>query len=1092
MSDRPDGTPADPPQTTPAQGPGALPQPAAAGEPPGRAGRYRLEGELARGGMGAVYRAVDPELGRPLAVKVLLPCHAGQPALEARFLEEARVTAQLQHPGIPPVHELGQLADGRPFLAMRLVKGRTLAELLAARQSPSEDLPRFLALFGQVCQAVAYAHSKGVLYRDLKPGNVMVGAFGEVQVMDWGLAKLLVPAAGPSPAGSSTLLTTRGGADLQTEAGSVLGTPAYMAPEQARGELSRVDERSDVFGLGAVLCHVLTGRPPYAGEGAHRQARQADLADAFARLDGCGADAELVALARRCLAEEPGGRPRHAGEVAEAVAAYQAGVQQRLRRAELERAAAQARAAAERRARRLTAGLAAAALLLVAGGGAVAWAWQRHEQARAQEARERRQRADAAVALALHDARRLRRQALGEPLGDAARLREARAAAERAGELARTGEASEDLRREAEGLAGELAREGRAADADRRLLDRLLEVRGPREGPRFRADAKGLLVALAEPSADEQFAAAFRDWGLDVDAVPLAEAEARLKGRPPAVVTEVVAALDQWADERRRRRQPRKEWQRVEELADALDGPNSRRRQLRAILAGGRLPAERALGWLAAGLRPVPVPADTGLGQQRLRLRRLAGRVDPAREPVLGLLTLARALYVAGDQALAERLLRAALHARPGEVVLYQALGEILQSGPAPRWGEAAECYAAVRALRPGLGQSLARALVRAGRVREGLELYERLVQERPKNPWLHLERGLDLEVLKRFPEAEAAHRQAIRLQPDLPQAHYNLGNALAGQGRHREAEAAFRQALRLQPDDPDAHTNLGSALLRQGRPKEAEAACRRALRLQPDFAQALNNLGIALSQQGRPKEAEAAYREALRLQPDLPQAHCNLGQALREQGRFAEALESLRRGHALGSKVPGWRAPSALWVRQCQRLVELDRKLPAVLGGDAEPAGPAERLEVAGLCGRYKRLHAAAARLADEAFTADHRLAADLNAQHRYNAACSAALAAAGQGEDARLLPDKVALMLRLRARRWLRADLDAYAQVLQRGSPAVKKVIRQRLAHWQTDPDLAPVRERAALARLPADERELWRELWTEVGILRERAGG
>src|SRR5262249_15184284 len=161
-----------------------------------------LEGELGQGGMGTVYRAHDPDVQRRLAVKVLHTKHAGRPELAQRFLEEAQLTGQLQHPGIPPIHEIGRLDDGRPFFAMKLVKGRTLAELLAERQSPAERLPYFLGLFGQVCQALAYAHSRGVLHRDLKPANVMVGAFGEVQVMDWGLAKVLGPAAraGAQPA----------------------------------------------------------------------------------------------------------------------------------------------------------------------------------------------------------------------------------------------------------------------------------------------------------------------------------------------------------------------------------------------------------------------------------------------------------------------------------------------------------------------------------------------------------------------------------------------------------------------------------------------------------------------------------------------------------------------------------------------------------------------------------------------------------------------------------------------------------------------------------------------------------------------------
>src|SRR5262249_43977853 len=157
------------------------------------------------------------------------------------------VTAQLQHPGVPPVHEVGRLDDGRPFFAMKLVKGRTLAELLKERRDLAEHLPRFLA----VCQTLAYAHSRGIIHRDLKPSNVMVGAFGEVQVMDWGLAKVLTK-ENPSitPAGEpSTIFTVRTAADcLFSQAGTVVGTPAFMAPEQARAEAHLVDERADVFG----------------------------------------------------------------------------------------------------------------------------------------------------------------------------------------------------------------------------------------------------------------------------------------------------------------------------------------------------------------------------------------------------------------------------------------------------------------------------------------------------------------------------------------------------------------------------------------------------------------------------------------------------------------------------------------------------------------------------------------------------------------------------------------------------------------------------------------------------------------------------
>jgi tetratricopeptide (TPR) repeat protein len=364
--------------------------------------RLELLEEIARGGMGAILRARDSDIGRDVAVKVLLEDHQGKPQLAQRFLEEARIAGRLQHPGVAPVYALGRLPDGRPYFSMKLVKGRTLTTLMAERTEPGQERPRFLAIFEQVCQTLAYAHSKGVIHRDLKPSNVMVGAFGEVLVMDWGLAKVLTPdgtkaepAPEPAAPAVSLLRTPRGedgdaGSDgSETRAGSVLGTPAYMAPEQACGEVADVDRRADVFGLGAILCEMLTGKPPFPGpsETALKKARRADLGDAFARLDGCGADAELIALAKRCLAPKPEDRPRDAGEVAAAVTEYQRSVAERLRRAELARAAGEARAEEaratakqERRARRLAVALAAAAVLLVVLGGG-GWLWLQGQRA---------------------------------------------------------------------------------------------------------------------------------------------------------------------------------------------------------------------------------------------------------------------------------------------------------------------------------------------------------------------------------------------------------------------------------------------------------------------------------------------------------------------------------------------------------------------------------------------------------------------------------------------------------------------------------------------------------------------------------------
>jgi serine/threonine protein kinase len=343
--------------------------------PRSAASRYLLGLEIARGGMGAFYRATDAALDREVAVKVLLERFAPDSGAARRFLDEARITGQLQHPAIPPVHDTGTLPDGRPFLAMKLIKGDTLDRLLKARPDPSHDRGRFVAVFEQICQAVGYAHSRGVIHRDLKPQNVVVGGFGETQVMDWGLAKVLGTSPPADPEVTSAAMTeVRSGRDTggsETQAGSILGTPAYMAPEAAAGAVDLVDALSDVFGLGAILSVTLTGDPPFAGdtaETARIRAAQGDVADCFTRLDSCGADPELVALCKKCLSPKREDRPADAGQVAKAVGELRTAADERARRAEVERAKAAAEAREQAKRRKFQLALAASLLVLVAGG----------------------------------------------------------------------------------------------------------------------------------------------------------------------------------------------------------------------------------------------------------------------------------------------------------------------------------------------------------------------------------------------------------------------------------------------------------------------------------------------------------------------------------------------------------------------------------------------------------------------------------------------------------------------------------------------------------------------------------------------------
>ena len=312
--------------------------------------RYRIEGELARGGMGAILEVWDDDLRRRLAMKVALDGGATgstssattSPKLVARFLEEAQVTGQLDHPGIVPVHELGVDSQGRLYFTMKLVEGRDLKRVfeLVFAQKEGWSVTRALGVIQKACEAVAYAHKKGVIHRDLKPANVMVGSFGEVFVMDWGLARVLGRKdahdirIADEDAGRDRIRTERTeliesspGSPLLTVEGDVLGTAAYMPPEQARGDVESLTPRSDVYSVGAMLYHLLARHPPYLEPGTylgHHQVLARVLQGPPKELASIRTKVapELAAICEKAMARDPGERYADTLALAEDLRAY--------------------------------------------------------------------------------------------------------------------------------------------------------------------------------------------------------------------------------------------------------------------------------------------------------------------------------------------------------------------------------------------------------------------------------------------------------------------------------------------------------------------------------------------------------------------------------------------------------------------------------------------------------------------------------------------------------------------------------------------------------------------------------------------------
>jgi eukaryotic-like serine/threonine-protein kinase len=725
----------------------------------------------------------------------------------------------------------------------------------------------------------------------------------------------------------------------------------------------------------------------------------------------------------------------------------------------------------KRRHKPLVSGAAAAAIVgVVALTAGLLW-YQDEQNRRASDEALRRTETERAVSVALAKAdqsvaRAIRPRGVTkvEALAALADWREAGAALAEAEAALTTGAATDDLRDRVTALRQRTEAGQTQAQRVEKLLRDLDDARlatSVMVGGEFDVDGAG-----------KRYAAAFAAYGLEVAPGRTAELAERIRAEEPGLRDALVAALDHWgywwaqleAVTKKTAVSAEDLWR----IVNAADD-DSWRRKYRAAVGALDRPALLALSTEARELS-LP-PSSVAL--------------------------LAFSLYNSGERDEALLLIRWGRRRYPADFWLHVALGHylLLEKRESPlALEEAIGSDRAALALRPKASVAhlnLARALYVRKEWDEAITEYRQVIELDPENAMVRYYLGNALRTKKQLDEALAQYRKAVDLDPTNASFHFSLGFALRQKNKMDEAIAEFRKTIELDPKHRNARINLATALSANHQLDDAIVESRKAIDLGPRDAMLHYNLGIALRAKNLFDEAITAYGKAIDLQPEYAEAHCNLGFVLRLQGQFAASLDYLKRGHALGSNRKGWAYPSAQWVAEAEQIVRLEPKLPDVLAGKATPADNSERLGLAAVC-RYQRRYVAAFRLYGDAFAADAKAADDLAAGHRHSAACSGALAAAGQGTDADTLDDKERSRLRRQALAWLRADLDLKAKQLEGGKGEDRRVTYGKVLRWQHDLDLAGVRDLEALKKMPADDQEACRTLWADVAEWLKKAGG
>jgi tetratricopeptide (TPR) repeat protein len=1028
-------------------------------------------------------------------------------------------------------------AAGEPMepVPSSAIDTRSIVGFSTEGAAKSREYFRAAARLGiQAAEALDHAHQLGIVHRDVKPANLLVDDAGRLWVTDFGLAQLQ----------SDARLTVTG---------DLVGTLRYMSPEQALARRVVVDHRTDVYSLGATLYELLTLRPVFEGDDRQELLRQVAFEEPRRpRRVSRTIPPELETIVLKALEKEPQERYATAQKLADDLRNFLEDRAIRARRPSLVNRVGRWCRRHKALVRSAAAVLLLVVLSVGCFLGWRQWQFAAleqevgkdlqaadllQEQERWAEELQFLERASGRLAAegprGLRERVEVRRRnvAMVARLEDARLLRQltGRGAGgfdlEGANKAYAAAFASCDLN--VEGPESALAAQRIKSSPIRKHLIAALDdwafVR-----KKLRAGSEAQLQGVAGLADDDPWRQQLRDPEVSNDQVALerlAGAEDVLD-QPPAnlvFLSRTLVAGNRQATavrllRRAQARHPTDFWINYQLAHELFDEPTTR---------------AEAIGFyrVALALRPQSAFVHQRLGQALSALEQLPEAEAAFRKATelapdypIAFNNLGAVLLVQGKRGDAEAVYNKAIELDPGYAMAYYGLGVTLHQQKKLReaeaalrkaieldrnfdrpyaalgdvlraqenWRDAADVYRKATDLNPRFAKGynyLGVALMAQNKFVDAETACRKALEIDPYDAFAYDNLGYALKAQRKLSDAVDAYNQAISLNKDFAEAYDHLGVALYGQKKWAEAEAAHNEAIKLKPDFAGAYNNLGNALQNQGKLSDAIVAYNEAVKHKENYAEAYNNLGGAYKAQNKLRKAEDAFRKAIELKPGFAVARYNLADALTRQGRFAEALVESKQAHEQGSRNPGWHDPSGQQVRDAERRVELDTKLPTFLNGQAKPAGAAECLELATIC-RYKQLNGGTTRFYSEAFAAEPKLAKDLNAQHRYDAACAAALAGCRQGEDADKFDEMECARLRRQAWDWLQADLKAYQQAMDKPAAKAGPLVVQRMQHWLQDIDFAGVRGADALDKLPEAEREDWQKLWQDVEALGQRA--